>query len=57
MYSVTFTPLSTTVVFGPSKVISMVFHSGPGLPGRASGLVNEYKVPVTWYSSSFESSG
>jgi hypothetical protein len=26
-------------------VISIVFHSGPGLPGRASGLVSEYSVP------------
>ena len=32
---------------GPSRVMSMVFHSGPGLPGRASGLVREYSVPVT----------
>ena len=31
----------TTFVCGPSRVISMVFHSGPGLPGLAIGLVRE----------------
>ena len=57
LYLVTFTPLRTTMVRGPSRVISIVFHSGPGLPGRARGFVSEYSVPVTWYSSSLDFSG
>ena len=37
-----------TIVCGPSRVISIVFHSGPGFQACfTSGLVNEYSVPVT----------
>lgn len=44
--SVTFSPFTNIMVFGPSRVTSMVFHSPGAFWGWANALVKEYVTPV-----------